>query len=1090
MATGGEGRFGSPGGLGGSVELIDAVGGAAAALLTLEQIAFGGAGSGAGGDATSILNLTNELGGDIDARLEATGGSSGSLSFGAGGDALAGLSLTTSGDIDATVLVTGGKAGAPLAESGLPVMGYDGADATFLPSRFESTGDGTVFLGLTTIAGEGGSVRAALGSDAIGSIAGDGASVAMVDVVEVVTAGTAVLFQTARGGGGGDGDDGAQGGSGGSATSAMTEVLNAGIVDVRIVATGGQAGDTEAPDLAALDVQSGGSATAIAHIENQTGSLSVAADSQGGWGGRTSTHVLGLGLGGLAADGGDATSSAFGQTEADGVSLHVTSEATGGYGSIIDFSGEFRGGAVGEASSEAEGVALGQDTAIVVEASALGGGGAGITWSSGNRSGDARDGGSASAIVRATNHGDGAVTATATGGMGGNAGGDGDGTLVGGNGGEAVAFAVAESLGGGPTIVNVTQIGGEGGEGLSSADAGDGAHSVLDNAFSVIASSTLEINQTAIGGGGGVFRHRVVDRSPIAGDGGDASSSIDFDHTADLEVEVIAQGGDSGYAQIVLGDEMGFHALGGDGGSANTTLDVSTTGSLSATSAARGGAANSSEGLSAGAGGAATSSINAAATGDAPGDQHFVSGTAQGGRAGSVLNSSMAILSDGGDATSTVFAQAEKGDLAIESLADGGTGGYWSFASGLAGSAGGSAVSNAAGTHYGTEALTVVSSAIGGNAGELSGAENLGFVGGNADSIATAHGAGGGTVTAIADASGGVRSPDDEYGTASAFASSRSTAGNWSFAGASALSNSSATAATEAVSDGDVDGLVSRVSVSSTTNSTNTISSAASIGNTRTSPFPSFASNFELIADGLPTRATLDDLLIEEVGEVGGFMIVNPETYDVFGAGADSTALGIVSFSTLQPDEFVQGAAEFTLNAGQLDPDEALFLSLINPMSEIGDLEFLDLVLKIDDITHFSESFHDFESAANFLDDNPIELGLVGSLFDGGLASLVLEVSTSANGDPVEISFDAIIGTSTPEPIAVPIPLAHIALGGFLMILASSRAHFARRQRRATEVIACDWQFSCGHCTKGTYPPRARSPIRLFGQIFDSRICP
>ena len=1040
MATGGEGRFGIPGGHGGDVELIDAISGAAAGVLRLEQIAFGGAGSGPGGDATSTLNLTNEFGGDIDARLEATGGESGSQSFGEGGGALVGASLTTAGDIVAILLATGGEAGSRVADPKQPPMiGYDGAAPTILNSLFESTTGGTIDVDIVAIGGEGGGFSLTGGLPA-GSTQGDGASVNLTDIAEIRTSGTVRYLQLARGGEGGRLFlDGSLGGSGGSAVSAMTDVLAAELVDIQILAQGGTAGSHTSLDIPTLEVPTGGNADAVAHIENPTGSLSLFTEARGGFGGDVST------FGEIAADGGDATASAFGQTGGEDVSLNVTSSALGGAGADYRAPGEFRGGSAGVAWSEAEGIALGADTDAVISASALGGRGAGAPWLSGGRAANARDGAAASALATGTNHGEGSLTvsATATGGLGGNAGGFFDNSLVGGRGGEATAFAIAESLGGGSTIINVTQIGGEGGEGLSSADSGDGAHSVLDNAFSVVASGALQINQTAIGGDGGDFFHLLNDRSPSAGDGGDASSSVNFDYLADLVVDVAAEGGDSGSGQI-FGDSS-FNVIGGEGGNATTNLTVSTTGSLNATSVAEGGAAKSGDGLSAGAGGTATSFINAEATGGAPENQHVVSGTAQGGRAGSVLQpSSMAILSDGGSANSIVVAEAEKGALTVDSFAQGGIGGYWSLnVTGPAGVAGGSASSNAAGTHAGIEVLTIVSSAIGGNAGELGlDAVNIGFVGGNADSMATADADGGGTASAIAEATGGVGPTEAEHGSAVAYASSRATEASWSFAGAAAVSSSSVTASTDATSENMAGALLTQISAGATTTFSSRISTAAGFGDPAPSALPDFDASFELIANGLPTAAVLDDLLIEELGGSEGNVIVNPDTHRAL-SGASSVALGVVSLSAMYDDEsFAQGVVELFVDSQQLDPDADFFISFLNAESELGALEHLDLLLKIDDVTHFSKSFDDYGAAASFFDDNPIELGLVGSLFDGGLASIVFEVSASTNGDPMEISFDTVIGTSAPEPITVPIPLVHIALGGFLIMLTSSRGRF------------------------------------------------
>ena len=222
--------------------------------------------------------------------------------------------------------------------------------------------------------------------------------------------------------------------------------------------------------------------------------------------------------------------------------------------------------------------------------SATGGGGAGANWSTGDEGASARDGGKAIAQATARNVGGGSttVTATAKGGGGGSAGGLYDGTLVSGNGGEAIAFAAVESRGGGQVVVSVNQIGGPGGGGLSGADGGNGAASYLHNAVSVIADGNLTVVQNAEGGGAVGFPHIPTDHDVHAGDGGAATSDLNFDYEHDLDVTVSAAGAAGGVGSPLNFDSP-YRILAGHGGSAQAHLVANAGGILRTQTTALGG---------------------------------------------------------------------------------------------------------------------------------------------------------------------------------------------------------------------------------------------------------------------------------------------------------------------------------------------------------------------------------------------------------------------------------------------------------------------------------------------------------------------
>lgn len=598
LAIGGGGGSGD----GASVSLVDAARGAATGSLYLEQSVAGGSiGYGRAGDAFSSLTATNTLGGSTFAIVSAGGGDAHFSTAGAavtGGVAVAeahisGGSVNGGVNTGAVVTAAGGQgAGAtgnmPGAPGALRRAG-DGGTAVVLPSSVVRLGDpGFGQLSLTTEAfgGAGGD----LGSDPfdsaptnVGMMAGDGADVAMFNSVAGAGADDVRLTQRATGGAGGNGGQGGQGGNGGDAVSALDIAINISNPTVRVVAIGGDAGIAGSQDVSTLPVAKGGDATASAIVRNDGGRVDLNGGSQGGNGNWLRGFLTDLAdddrLGG---QGGNAATHLLGQTSRDGADLFVRGTAQGGNGAWVDsLPGELRGGEAGNAVSDVTGFAMAAQSNVVVNSTATGGDGATGIWSTGHQAAVGRDGGAAEALGSAINHGgrETTVTVMATGGNGGSAGGFYDGTLTSGNGAEATAFATVDSSGGGPVTVTVQQIGGTGGGGLSGANGGNGAASHLLNAMSIIADGSLTLVQDAQGGNGGGFYHLLTDHDVLGGDGGAASSELDFVHAGDLDATVRATGGASGFG-IPINFPTAYRVLNGHGGNADARLNASAGGVL------------------------------------------------------------------------------------------------------------------------------------------------------------------------------------------------------------------------------------------------------------------------------------------------------------------------------------------------------------------------------------------------------------------------------------------------------------------------------------------------------------------------------
>lgn len=372
---GGNGGDGTVGGAGMSSTLIDAVSGSTTGDLTLIQHSRGGNGGGGSnsfspgnvraglaGDAISVLSFTDVDAGTLTGFSEATGGNGGSSSGGnangaVGGAALASISLIGAADVSATARALGGTGGN--ASNGIR---GDGGAATLGTVWGESGGGGRVVVSGSVLGGSGASTNF---TDAP---AGNGADVALDNIVDGYTTHELHLIQSATGGAAGDSSRGADGASG-NALSYLARHKTANALTVETQAIGGVS-----------FIGLGAEANARSTASNTLGDVTALADASGGDGdvggtgramadsrstGNGIAAALSTARGGLArhplfqiaGTGGDAISDAMATAEQQG-DVNAQASAFGGAGLFNDSYG-FGIASGGDAMSSASGVAQG-----------------------------------------------------------------------------------------------------------------------------------------------------------------------------------------------------------------------------------------------------------------------------------------------------------------------------------------------------------------------------------------------------------------------------------------------------------------------------------------------------------------------------------------------------------------------------------------------------------------------------------------------------------------------------------------------------------------------------------------------------------
>jgi hypothetical protein len=223
-------------------------------------------------------------------------------------------------------------------------------------------------------------------------------------------------------------------------------------------------------------------------------------------------------------------------------------------------------------------------------------------------------GGAAFASAFGLNQGDETVgvTASATGGRGGSAGGAG---AVAGSGAAAEARATGISTGGGNVTVTAIQTGGAGGSGHHGAAGGGGAASILEDAVDGSTAGLLRLVQKAIGGMG----------NSSLGDGGSAVSRLNATNPGggNLRVDLEATGGEVVNAAGGAGVAGSAHVAADAEGERSVTIEAVATGGLGLT------AVSGSTGADGG-----TATLGSLFGRSLGGESVSVKGTAKGGKGG------------------------------------------------------------------------------------------------------------------------------------------------------------------------------------------------------------------------------------------------------------------------------------------------------------------------------------------------------------------------------------------------------------------------------------------------------------------------
>ena len=343
------------------------------------------------------------------------------------------------------------------------------------------------------------------GAGGAASPGGDGASVALADVVEGETAGMLVLRQLAYAGDAGS-SKGGEAPLAGNALSHLDQSASASSLFLDARAFGGTGGSLAATS---GNAGRGGDADARSVAYNDAGSAWANARADAGAGG--------FGSGGATTGAsGDAIAYASARTAGDGHSVFV--------GDLTPFS-SLTGARGSNASSESHGEALGNSEVRVFDHAQAGAGTA-----------EAAAGGKASSTAVGRNAGDEQVEVFAEA-----RGGEGASALYlptlerGGDGGEArLGTVYGASSGGGDVSVGAIAVGGSGGQGDPDGGrlGGDGASVALFNAVDGDTPGRLSLFQEADGGGGGT-----------GGLDGETSSILDVSKSLSaLELVGIARG--------------------------------------------------------------------------------------------------------------------------------------------------------------------------------------------------------------------------------------------------------------------------------------------------------------------------------------------------------------------------------------------------------------------------------------------------------------------------------------------------------------------------------------------------------------------
>lgn len=526
---------------------------------------------GVGGNATSMFTQGNALGGDVvgvSSAIAGTGGFGGPISPtpARGGNAQAGIWVVGESDVSALASAEGGR-----GSFGYSADAGNGGIASLGTVYGASTGGGAVHVQGLVRGGSGGqSTRGAggRGTDAVlvdqvdgdtegdltleqTSLAGAAGTGALPELGS--SAGRAVsklsrnkdaasLTVIAKASGGfraGPMPGPESGGAGGEASALAYAENHGGSADARTDVHGGSGGGFFTGD-AAIGASADGEASAVTSGDGHR--ASAHGFVIGGDGG----YFLG---GGIGLAGGAARSSssalAMGNSAVDALDISF-----GGMGGVGLATGAADGGT---ASSDAFGGNQG-DEQVVVVAEATGGRGGTSEQIAGN-------GGTGTARARGESlRGDVTVKAVLSGGAGGYPNSRG----TGGRGGDATLLDAVSGVTSGTLSL---EQGAEGGLGTNGylGSGGDGGNAVSNLNFVAIRTGPMNGLSRAVGGaGGGVLPN--VEPTVVAGDGGAASAFIALTGDGQVDATAIARGGQSGY--IATGSPEFIGGVAGVGGNA------------------------------------------------------------------------------------------------------------------------------------------------------------------------------------------------------------------------------------------------------------------------------------------------------------------------------------------------------------------------------------------------------------------------------------------------------------------------------------------------------------------------------------------
>lgn len=701
MQVGGNGGLGFNGGRGADSILLNAPSASTSGNTSLTQGATAGKGGdatggmpGLAGNAESSLQFIKPGGNALTLDVQSRGGQGGggtALLGSAGGNALVSAVGGNSGAGAVTVSATaiagdGGWVTSPGSTGGV------GGVVTVGPvSGFSTTGNVTVSATIT--AGDGGN----------GFNAGDGLDLTLNNAVSGSTTGSLTLRQTAIAGYAGLSETGGNAGIAGNANSTLTLTnLDCYALIGSVTATGGSRGITGGSGIASISLTGRNAVTVKATATGGgyrpsgalCGQLGTVLGTSTGGGEVTVTGIVngggGLSYGtGIAANGAAAILSNAVDGSTTGA-LSLTQYAYGGAAGATEDGSAL----AGEARSTLSQVRSVQS--LRLEAGATGGRGSDVP-----NSGIAGTGGSARALVEATNQSGSAFAIGRTQGGAGGAGtvGGTNGLAAGGLGGWAFGSAGATTHGNGNTARTSNQVvGGTGGitGAASLASSGAGGNAESSSTAIAIGDSAAVIYDIARGGDGGAS-------AVLGGNGGNAVSSgyASNNGTNSVTVEVFSYGGSGG--SITIGGTAGTGGIGRIG----TARGVSTGGNVTVTATVGSGSGGLSYGTTP-AGRGTDAALTDAVSGSTPAtltlQQKVIGGS------GGTSNGD---AGHGADAsTSLTYTDTLAQHLVGTIIATGGRGGQSSSATS---GSGGNAI--ASGNLISARDLTLTVSAIGGSAG-------------------------------------------------------------------------------------------------------------------------------------------------------------------------------------------------------------------------------------------------------------------------------------------------------------------------------------------------------------------------------------